>query len=202
MRFSNTINKIQFRALQHITPDRSGAMPSCWLRCAPTSHGIYYATYMYISSSFALLAGLSPHGVDAPLQWRHNGRDGISNHQHRDCLLNCLFRRRWKKTSKLRVTGLFEGNSPVHNGPVKPQSHRIVWFCNRTIVGEFIRQRLVARVFYDLIMQYWAAIVFRMVVRLIVRHAVRLYWTEKYQSRDQSLIIARPVVMICDWSYD
>ena len=93
------------------------------------------------------------------------------------------------------------GNS-AHKGPVKPQSHRIVWFCNRTIVGEFIRQRLVARVFYDLIMQSLVAIVFRMVVRLIVRHAVRLYWTEKYQSQDQSLIIARLVVMICDWSYD
>ena len=47
------------------------------------------------------------------LQWRHNGRDGVSNHQGPDCLLNCLFRRRSKKTSKLCVTGLCEGNSPV-----------------------------------------------------------------------------------------
>ena len=48
-----------------------------------------------------------------PLRWRHNERDGISNHQPRDCLLNRLFRRRSKKTSKLRVIGLCEGNSPV-----------------------------------------------------------------------------------------
>ena len=41
-----------------------------------------------------------------PLQWRHNQRDGASNHQPHDCLLNRLFRQRWKKTSKLRVTGL------------------------------------------------------------------------------------------------
>ena len=27
-------------------------------------------------------------------QWRHNGRDGVSNHQPYDCLLNRLFRRR------------------------------------------------------------------------------------------------------------
>ena len=47
------------------------------------------------------------------LQWRHNDRDGVSNHQPRDCLLNSLFRRRSQKTSKLRVTGLCEGNSPV-----------------------------------------------------------------------------------------
>ena len=46
------------------------------------------------------------------LQWRHNWRDGVSNHQPHDCLLNRLSRRRSKKTSK-RVTGLCEGNSPV-----------------------------------------------------------------------------------------
>ena len=43
----------------------------------------------------------------------HNGRDGASNHQPHHCLLYRLFRRRSKKTSKLRVTGLCEGNSPV-----------------------------------------------------------------------------------------
>ena len=31
---------------------------------------------------------------------------GVSNHQAHDCLLNRLFRRISKKTSKLRVTGL------------------------------------------------------------------------------------------------
>ena len=43
----------------------------------------------------------------------NNGHDGVSNHQPQGCLLNRLFRRRSKKTSKLRVTGLCEGNSPV-----------------------------------------------------------------------------------------
>ena len=47
------------------------------------------------------------------LQWRHNGHDSVSNHQPHDCLLNRLFRLRSKKTSKLRVTGLRAGNSPV-----------------------------------------------------------------------------------------
>ena len=46
------------------------------------------------------------------LRWRHNERDSVSNHQPHDCLLNRLFRRRSKKTSKLRVTGLCVGNSP------------------------------------------------------------------------------------------
>ena len=47
------------------------------------------------------------------LQWRHNGHDSVSNHQPHDCFLNLLFRRRSKKTSKLRVIGLCAGNSPV-----------------------------------------------------------------------------------------
>ena len=37
---------------------------------------------------------------------------GISKHQPHDCLLNRLFRRRSKKKSKLRVTGLWAGKSP------------------------------------------------------------------------------------------
>ena len=45
------------------------------------------------------------------LRWRHNGCNSVSNHQPHDCLLNRLFRRRSKKTSKLRVTGLCMGNS-------------------------------------------------------------------------------------------
>ena len=51
------------------------------------------------------------------LQWRLNERDGVSNHQPLDCLLNCLFRRRSKKSSKLRVTGLCAG---IHRWPVSP----------------------------------------------------------------------------------
>ena len=46
------------------------------------------------------------------LQWRHNEHDCVSNHQPRHCLLNRLFGRRSKKTSKLRATGLCVGNSP------------------------------------------------------------------------------------------
>ena len=48
--------------------------------------------------------------------WRHNERDGVSNPRRLDCLLNRLFRRRSKKTSKLCVTCLCEGNPPVTGG--------------------------------------------------------------------------------------
>ena len=47
------------------------------------------------------------------LQWRHNERHGASNHQSHDCLPNRLFGRTSMKTSKLCVTGLCAGNSPV-----------------------------------------------------------------------------------------
>ena len=61
--------------------------------------------------------------VKLALQWRHNEYDGVSNYKSHDCLLNRLFRRRSKKTSKLRATGICEGNSPVtgespHKRPV------------------------------------------------------------------------------------
>ena len=59
----------------------------------------------------SIVCCLWPKAVNA-LQWCHNGRDSVSNHQPHDCLLSGLFRRRSKKTWKLRVTGLCVGNSP------------------------------------------------------------------------------------------
>ena len=56
---------------------------------------------------------VSPCQMIITLQWRNNERDSVSNHQPYVCLLNRLLRLRWKKTSKLRVTGFCEGNSPV-----------------------------------------------------------------------------------------
>ena len=59
------------------------------------------------------------------LQWRHNGYDGVSNHQPHDCLLNRLFRRRSQKTSELRVTGLCVG---IHRWPVNsPHKRPVTW---------------------------------------------------------------------------
>ena len=72
------------------------------------------------------------------LRWRHDGPDGVSNHQPPDCLRNRLFRRRSKKTSKLRVTSLSARKSPV--------------------TGEFPAQRPVTRKMFpfdDIIMLHW-----------------------------------------------
>ena len=100
------------------------------------------------------------------LQWRHNDQDGVSNHQPRCCLLNCSFRRRSKKTSKFRVTGLCVGNSPgpvnsPHKGPVTRKmfpfddvimdhmkfanySHRLYCVCNDGLIFTSILRSIIA----------------------------------------------------------
>ena len=49
---------------------------------------------------------------------RHVSPEGAPSrdHQHLDCLFNCLLRRTSEKTSKLRITGPCEGNPPVTGG--------------------------------------------------------------------------------------
>ena len=61
---------------------------------------------------YPLVTGGFPSQKDSTLRWRHNDHAGVSNHQPHGCLLNRLFRRKSKKTPKLRVTGLCAGNSP------------------------------------------------------------------------------------------
>ena len=100
------------------------------------------------------------------LQWRHNERQGVSNHRRLHCLFNCLFRRRSRKTSKPR---LCVGNSPVTDEcPTQKASnaenvciwwrHRVDWIralltmkmrkdlhviCNDILVGGTRRNHLV-----------------------------------------------------------
>ena len=70
-----------------------------------------------------------------PLQWRSNGRDGVSIHQPHDSLLQRLFRRRSRKTSKLRLNDLCAGNSPVTGEfPVRMASNTenvFIWWHHR-----------------------------------------------------------------------
>ena len=72
------------------------------------------------------------------LPWRHNGSDSVSNHQPHDCLPNRLFRRRSKRTSKFRVTGLCAGNSPVTGEfPAQMASNAenvSIWWCHHGLI--------------------------------------------------------------------
>ena len=58
----------------------------------------------------------SSHQTGYQQLWHYNECNAISNHQCLDCLLNHLFRNRSKKTWKLHVTGLCDGNPLVTGG--------------------------------------------------------------------------------------
>ena len=98
----------------------TGALLRAWLRLR---HGAFWGCAPAPLTKLDLIDWLIPGPVGtrggcdgyAPrsLQWRHNGPDGVSNHRRLDCVLNRLFKRRSKTTSKLRATDLGEGNSPV-----------------------------------------------------------------------------------------
>ena len=49
------------------------------------------------------------------LQWRHNERDGVSNHRRLDCLLNRFFRRRSNKHQSSASLAFVRG---IHRWPV------------------------------------------------------------------------------------
>ena len=71
-------------------------------------HGSLCERWWWIPLTKGQSCGKTCHTM-ASLQWRRNGRDGASNHQPHNCLLHPVFRRRSKKSSKLRVTGLCAG---------------------------------------------------------------------------------------------
>ena len=93
------------------------------------------------------------------LRGRHNGCDSVSNHQPHDCLLNRLFRRRSKKTSKLRVTGLCAENSPgTGEFPTQMASYAenvSIWWRHLLVIIQnnvaYPRQR----VLYKLVVKTW-----------------------------------------------
>ena len=97
----HSISRAVCKTMYHRSPLQQG-----WL--VSRSLGLMVMGILVVNSSLWELAVRDECGTHAALQWRHNERDGVSNHQPNDCLLNRLFGRR----SKLRVTGLCVGNSP------------------------------------------------------------------------------------------
>ena len=62
----------------------------------------FHIAYNWIVSHRIKLYCIQRHS----LQWRHNERRGVSNNRYLDSLVSHLFRRKSKKTSKLRVSCL------------------------------------------------------------------------------------------------
>ena len=91
--------------------------------------------------------------ISDTLQWRHNKHYGVSNHQPHDCLVKRLFRRRSKKTAKLRVISLCEGNSSVTGGFTAQRAsnaedvsiwwrHHINWLLKKSRIRLGARQKI------------------------------------------------------------
>ena len=99
----------------------------------PFGYQIGCLSFIYHTKQCYFIATWIP-GYIAPLQWRHYEHGGVPNHQHHDCLLNRYSRRRSKKTSKLRVTGLCAGNSSVTGEfPAQMASNAenvSIWWCH------------------------------------------------------------------------
>ena len=101
---------LQFSILYCISIDGASINLTCGLSSYKYSDGSNMLRHAGCSTS-RLIAFYHVHG--ALLQRRHNERDGVSNHRRLDYFVSRFYRSSSKKTSKLRVTGLCEGNSPV-----------------------------------------------------------------------------------------
>ena len=124
------------------------------------------------------------------LRWRHNGHDSVSNHQPHGCLLNRLFRRRSKKTSKLRVTGLCAGNSPeTGEFPAQMASNAenvSIWWRHHVYVGMWASVCVLKCHVCILVALYVIYIIFIGENRMI------------YEATRSILLVARQI--ICIWS--
>ena len=101
--------------LPELTDDKSTLVQvMAWCRQA-TNHYLSQCWPRSISPNAVTRPQWAKLAMEASLQWRHNGRYGVSNHQPHYCLRNRIIRSRSKKISKLCITGLCVGNSPVTN---------------------------------------------------------------------------------------
>ena len=78
---------------------------------------------LHLTISFLVNGFSGPNNRPFTLQWRHYENDGVSNHQHHDCLVNRLFRRWSKKHESSASLAFVRGihrlpANSLHKGPV------------------------------------------------------------------------------------
>ena len=96
-------------ASQRLGPDSATSVLQSISNSTPKGHTITtHLNYVAFMCELVRFMGSS-------LLWRHNGRDGILNHQLHDCLFNRLFRRRSKKHQSTASLAFVRGS---HRGPV------------------------------------------------------------------------------------
>ena len=84
---------------------------------------------------------------NAQWQWRHNGYDCVSNHQPHQCLINRLFGHRRKKTSKLRVPGLYEfsGDRWIPRTNDQLRGNVSIWWCHHAMSAISCRLNMISK---------------------------------------------------------
>ena len=114
---------IWFNELHHMIKWYNGLVQDCSISIA-NAMGILQSCTKLLISWYYIQHSKDDVGMTHSPQCSHNERDGVTtNHWCFDCLLNHLFRCTSKKTSKLHVTDVCEGNptvtgGPPHKGPV------------------------------------------------------------------------------------
>ena len=88
-------------------------------------------------------------------QWGHNGRDGVSNHHRRDCLLYRLFRRRSKKTSKFGVIRIWPVTGEFSTQMASNTENVAIWYRHH-VIKIFMRDAYAhKRIVYSLTRKYY-----------------------------------------------
>ena len=117
------------------------------------------------------------------LRWRHNGCDGVSNHQPHDCLLNRLFRRRSKKHQSSASLAFVRG---IHRWPVNsPRKWPVKW-------KMFPFDNVIMDVFF-FIVHIVELPVFRDTSKLLRRHCNQWPYWQAYVS------LPAAEVVYCEW---
>ena len=60
--------------------------------------------HIYVKFKGTTICNGSVNEIINPLQWHHNGRNGVSNHQSHNCLLKCLFSHKERHNENITAT--------------------------------------------------------------------------------------------------
>ena len=108
--------------------------PQCVIKVMCDRYHMNMMTSWHEQTNLTTVRGLQL--IFCSLQWRHNGCDGVSNHQPHNCLLKRLFRRRSKENSKAprhwplcgELTGNWRHHAIVVNQHVVNKQSGCRWF--------------------------------------------------------------------------
>ena len=98
------------------------------------------------------------------LQWCHNGRNGVSDHQPHHCLFNRLLRRRSKKTSTLPSLAFVRGSHrwPVNSPHKWPVTRKMFPFDDVIMLHQWLIFDRSRNILYAVIwsLQVWVVLVY------------------------------------------